>query len=128
VEHDLVRVTRRHTRVTFRPVVRDCVREDRAGAVERGRSDRARRIRESLEPRPRIFVPEVDRPVGAAGREGTVDGVELNIVHRVDLRLVLRSRGLFAVAFEGEVVLGILILHVLNRYTSLHGANGKAVA
>ena len=90
VQHDLVRMSGGHARVSFGPVVRNCVSEDVAGSVESSRSDRTGRrvesylpwenksLRKSIErgeftsqPSTRILVPEVNGAIRTLGPVST---------------------------------------------------------
>lgn len=90
--------------VALGPVVADGVREDVAVAVERRSRDGTADVGETLEAVLRILVPEVECTIGAGGREGSVDGVERDIVDSVDVC----HGGLWrlAMALEGEVGAG----------------------
>jgi len=90
MQHDLVRMSGGHSRVTFRPVVRNGVSEDVAGSVESSCSDGAGRWIESCvtweskipeqmieygeitsQSSTRILVPEVDGAIRTLGQVST---------------------------------------------------------
>eukprot|EP00327_Prymnesium_parvum_P045736 CAMPEP_0205865414 /NCGR_PEP_ID=MMETSP1083-20121108/7874_1 /ASSEMBLY_ACC=CAM_ASM_000430 /TAXON_ID=97485 /ORGANISM="Prymnesium parvum, Strain Texoma1" /LENGTH=234 /DNA_ID=CAMNT_0053227351 /DNA_START=252 /DNA_END=954 /DNA_ORIENTATION=+ len=102
------------------PVVRHCVREDGAVAVERADGDGHRRLVERLEPLPRVLVPEVVRAVGAGGGERAEGGVEGDAVDGVDV-LVL------AVALEGEVLGAVVLVDVVDGDAPFDRADAVAL-
>lgn len=93
--------------VALGPVVAYGVGENVAVLVEVGRGDAAANVGVSLESVLGVFVPEMERAIRAGRREGTVDGVEGDIVDSVDVGNV--SLGWITVALEGEVGAGFLL-------------------
>lgn len=80
MQHDLVRQLLCIGRVALAPVVADGVCENVPCAVEGSAGDGAPDGRIALETVLRVLIPEVEGAVTASGAEGTVDGVEGDIV------------------------------------------------
>ena len=78
-----------------------------------------------LELGPGVLVPEGVPAVRPHGGQGAVHRVEGDVVDGVD---VLEALGdaVGAVALEGEVVLGVLRVHVLDGHATLNAAKGEA--
>jgi len=101
MKHNLDRILRRVVLVALAPVVGDGVGEDVTRLVEGGGNDAAADVGVALETVLGVLVPEVEGAVGASGAEGSVDGVEGDVVYGMDSDDVV-GWGV-AVAFEGEV-------------------------
>ena len=87
--------------VALGPVIGYRIREYRAGLVEFCSHNASAHVRVALEAVLGVLVPEVEGTVGAGGAEGTVDGVEGDVVDGEDVGDVVGGR--VAVALEGEV-------------------------
>lgn len=101
VEHDLDGVGLRVVLVALAPVVTNGIGEDASVLVECRRGDAAADLGVSLESVFGVLVPEVEGAVRSSGAEGTVDGVEGDVVYGVDIGSVIL--GGISVALEGEV-------------------------
>jgi len=75
--------------MSFMPVIRHGVRKQSAVAVKGGGVDGAQSRVERLDPCPRVFVPEVNRTIGAASGECSLDWMKRDIVNGKDNGLIL---------------------------------------
>lgn len=73
-----------------------------------------------------ILIPEVESAVAAGGAERAVDGVEADRVDGVNVADVAVGWGRFAVALEGEVGGGVLVLDVLDGAAAFDTTDGEA--
>ena len=76
----------------------------------------------------RVLVPEVKRPVRASGAEGAVLRMERDGVDGVDIADILVVGGLLTVAFEGEVVALVFVVHILDCAAAFYASNRKSGA
>ena len=113
-------------RIPLTPIITHRIREDRARAVEARRRDRLPHLRIALEAVLCVFIPEVERAVGAGGAERAVDGVERDCVDGEDVDRVAGVGGRLAVALEGEVVGRVFFLNVVEGAAAFDGADGEA--
>lgn len=104
------------------PVVADGVCEYLSGVVEGALGERLVEQLGALELGARVLVPEGEGAVGADGGERPVHGVEGDVVHRVDVLVAGGGAG-GPVALEGEVVLGVGRVHVLDGDAALDAAD-----
>lgn len=103
MQHDLIWIVRRIMRISFAPIVANCIRKYIPIAIERRGRNRASYFRIPLEPVLRVLVPEVECTIGAGSAESAVHGVEADGVDAVHFADVSVRRVLLPVALEGEV-------------------------
>ena len=123
MQHDLIGHLWRVDRVPFAPVVADRVGEHVATPVEIGAADRAPHLRVALQAVFGVFVPKVERAVGAGGAERAVLWVEADGVDAVDVADIARVGWRLPVALEAEVGARVFLLHVLDRAPSFDAAH-----
>lgn len=85
MQHDLGRVLLGVELVALAPVVAHSIGKDRAVLIESSSRDASADVGVSLEAVLCVLVPEVERTIGASRAEGAVDGVERDVVDRIDI-------------------------------------------
>ena len=106
------------------PVVGDCVGKDAAVLVEAGLGDGLLALVAGLQFGPGVFVPEGVAAVTADSCESAVHGVEGDVVDSEDVLEPVDS-SVTAVTLEGEVVLRVGGVDVLDGHPPLHAAQSE---
>lgn len=96
--------------VPLTPIIADCIRKDVAILGETSRSDATADLGVAFETVLCVLVPEVEGAIATGSAEGAVLGVEGDGVYGVDFCDVPRCRVLCAMAFEGEVEAGYILV------------------
>jgi len=127
MQHDLVRVTRDIADMTFGPIVGDRVGERGSRCVENSGGNGVLTGVERFQPATSVFVPERESTISTGCRERALLLVEADVVHRVHLRLILRSGTILPMTLERERFVGILILYGLDGNPAFHTTKGETV-
>lgn len=126
MQHDLVRDLLSIGRISLTPVVANGISEDISIATESSAGDGPANCRVSFETVLGVLIPEMESTVTAGSAEGAVDGVEADGVDGVNVCDVTGVGRRFAVALEGEVGGGVLLLDVLDSAAALNAADSEA--
>lgn len=101
MQHNLDRIVLRVVLVPLAPIVTNGISKDAAVLVECRCRNAASHVGISLETMLCVLVPEMERTIRTGCAKGPVDGVERDVVDRMDVYNVVDGR--VSVALEGKV-------------------------
>jgi len=108
--------------VSLRPIVRHSIGKYLPTGVETTPRDRIVHLFRRLQLGASVLVPEREFAVAPNSRKGAMNWMECDIIYRVDVLESIGVRRVRTMTFEGEVVLGIARLNVLDCDAALYGA------
>lgn len=111
--------------VALRPVVADGVGKYLTASIERATRDRLLHLFRGLQLGACIFIPEAEATIGPNSGQRAMWWMERDVVHRKYVLIAIVG-AVGSMAFEREIVLGVLRVHVMDGHASFDASQREA--